>query len=266
VRTADLLRCGDLTAITTADLVLDGPPVAIGDVRFPPQTRVVGPRDLPRRSTRSRDGRVALIHAVAHIELSAVLLAVDHAHRFHALLPEEYARDWLRVAAEEAHHFRLLDARLHELGAAYGDLPVHDGQWSAAVRTAHDPLARMALVPRVNEARGVDVTPGIRTALLEAGDAETAAVLEVILRDEVGHVAVGDRWFRHLCGDDDPVVVFRTLLAEHGVRVRPPLNYEGRIAGGFTAAELDALSGQGGSPGVPGQVPSAKAVSRSCRE
>ncbi|HVU73504.1 MAG TPA: ferritin-like domain-containing protein [Mycobacteriales bacterium] len=240
--TADLLTCGDLTTLTTTSAELGGPAVAIEDVRFPPETKVVAPRDVPKRSPRTLEGRVALIHAVAHIELSAVLLAIDHAHRFHAGMPAEYAGDWLRVAAEEAHHFRLLNARLQDLGARYGDLPVHDGQWATAVRTAHDPLARMALVPRVNEARGVDVTPGIRDALLEAGDDETAAVLDVILRDEIGHVAVGDRWFRHLCGDRDPAAVFRALLDEHGVRVRPPLNYEGRIAGGFSPDELDALT------------------------
>lgn len=239
--TADLLTCGRLATLVSATAEIGGPAVPIDGVRFPPETRFVGPRELPRRSPRTADGRIALIHAIAHIELSAVLLALDHAHRFHAALPSAYAEDWLRVAGEEALHFRLLQDRLHACGAAYGDLPVHDGQWAAAARTAHDPLARMALVPRVNEARGVDVTPGIRDALRDAGDHETAAVLDLILRDEVGHVAVGDRWFRHLCGDRDPAQVFRGLLVEHGVRVRPPLNYAGRIAGGFSAEELDAL-------------------------
>ena len=252
--TADLLTCGDLQTLVTAGPELGGPPVAIDDVRFPPETRVVAPRDVPRRSPRTAEGRIALIHAVAHIELSAVLLAIDHAHRFSADLPADYATDWLRVAGEEAHHFRLLDARLHDLGSAYGALPVHDGQWAAAVRTADDALARMALVPRVNEARGIDVTPGIRDALLAAGDVETAEVLDVILRDEVGHVAVGDRWFRHLCGPRDPEVTFRALLAEHGVRVRPPLNYAGRIAGGFSAEELDALVGAGSLRAGPSDI------------
>jgi uncharacterized ferritin-like protein (DUF455 family) len=241
---AALLTCGDLaTLIEGAGCVSAlGPVVAVEDIAFPPQTRVVPARQVPKRSPHTVQGRIALLHALAHIELSAVLLALDHACRFAALLPPAYAEDWLRVAGEEAHHFSLLQNRLSELGSTYGDLPVHDSQWRTAVRTSHDPLARMALVPRVAEARGVDVTPGIIAALRGAGDAASVAVLEVILRDEVGHVLVGDRWFRHLCGTRDAELVFRGLLADYGVLVRPPFNYDARVAGGFSVSELDALT------------------------
>jgi uncharacterized ferritin-like protein (DUF455 family) len=191
---------------------------------------------------RTHDGHVAAVHAIAHIEANAIDLAVDAVHRFRDL-PGDFHDDWLRVAVEEAHHFELLRARLRALGADYGDLPAHGRLWDACAGTADDPLARMALVPRVLEARGLDVTPAMRARFAEAGDVETAEVLDVILREEVGHVAVGDRWFRHLCAQrvEEPEAAFARLLTDAGVRVRPPLNTEARLAAGFTGAELAAL-------------------------
>jgi uncharacterized ferritin-like protein (DUF455 family) len=209
----------------------------------PERPALVEPRDLRTRSLRTPQGHVAAIHAVAHIEANAVDLAVDAVHRFRDL-PRDFHDDWLRVAEEEAHHFELLRARLRDLGADYGDLPAHGRLWDACAATAGDPLARMALVPRVLEARGLDVTPSMRQRFADAGDHATAAVLDVILRDEVGHVAVGDRWFRWLCADRGvaPEATFARVLAEAGVEVRPPLNAEARLAAGFSEAELASLT------------------------
>jgi uncharacterized ferritin-like protein (DUF455 family) len=180
---------------------------------------------------------------VAHIEANAVNLALDAVHRFRGL-PGDYYRDWLGVAAEEAVHFGLLEDRLHDLGATYGDLPAHDGLWAAAVATADDPLRRMALVPRVLEARGLDVTPAMVDRFDQAGDRTTAGVLRRILADEVGHVAVGDRWFRHLCDERgvDPEPTFRRLLDEVDQAVPPPFNDEARTRAGFGPEELAALA------------------------
>jgi uncharacterized ferritin-like protein (DUF455 family) len=209
----------------------------------PERPELVEPRDLRTRSLRTPEGHVAAVHAVAHIEANAVDLAVDAVHRFRDL-PPDFHDDWLRVAEEEAHHFDLLRARLRALGADYGDLPAHGRLWDACAASAEDPLARMALVPRVLEARGLDVTPSMRQRFADAGDHATAEVLDVILRDEVGHVAVGDRWFRWLCAERgvEPEPTFARLLAEAGVAVRPPLNTEARLAAGFTQAELTSLT------------------------
>ncbi len=204
----------------------------------PEHPELVVPRRLAKRSVHTAGGRLALVHAVAHIEANAINLALDAVHRF-GDLPDAYYDDWLQVAAEEARHFALLRDRLADLGAAYGDLPAHDGLWAAAVRTADDPLRRMALVPRVLEARGLDVTPDMIERLRSVGDDATVAVLEVILRDEVGHVAIGTRWFRWLCDTRglDPATTFRRLLADEGVRLVPPFNDDARRAAGFEPGE-----------------------------
>ncbi len=221
------------------------PMIAVERPGVPERPLVVHPREVPRRPVGSAAGRVALVHAVAHIELTAVNLALDAVHRFGwgFDLPPSYVGDWVRVAEEEARHFSLLAARLATWGAAYGDLPAHDGQWAMAVRTAADPLPRMALVPRVNEARGLDVTPGMVQRLKAVGDDATVAVLEVIMADEVGHVEVGSRWFAHLCAlrGLEPESEFRRLLEEHGITVRPPANVEARLRAGFTRVELERL-------------------------
>lgn len=236
----DRWLAGDLTTTSPAgDAVL--PPDARGR---PERPELVDPRQLRARGLGTIEGRVAAIHAVAHIEANAVDLALDAVHRFRDL-PDAYYDDWLRVAAEEARHFELLETRLADLGAAYGDLPAHGGLWDACARTADDLLRRMALVPRVLEARGLDVNPPMLARFAAAGDHATAAVLQVILTDEVGHVAVGDRWFRWCCAARGlaPEATFTALLAEAGVRVRPPLNVEARLEAGFSADELAALAG-----------------------
>ncbi|PYG04315.1 uncharacterized ferritin-like protein (DUF455 family) [Thioalkalivibrio sp. ALE21] len=208
---------------------------------------LVHPKELPRRGLHTTAGRVALVHAVAHIEFNAINLALDAVYRFRDM-PAPFVSDWLQVAAEEARHFRLLRARLHELGADYGDLPAHNGLWEAALATDHDVMVRMALVPRVLEARGLDVTPGMIERLTAAGDHATVALLEIIQREEVAHVAIGTRWFRELAHARgfDPEPLFLALLAEHMPgRVRPPFAHEARLAAGFTESEMGALEEQG---------------------
>ncbi|WP_038037306.1 ferritin-like domain-containing protein [Thioalkalivibrio sp. ALE12] len=207
---------------------------------------LVHPKDLPRRGLHTTAGRVALVHAVAHIEFNAINLALDAVYRFRDM-PAPFVSDWLQVAAEEARHFRLLRARLNELGADYGDLPAHNGLWEAALATDHDVMIRMALVPRVLEARGLDVTPGMIERLAAAGDHATVALLEIIQREEVAHVAIGTRWFRELAHARglDPEPLFLELLAEYMPgRVRPPFAHEARRAAGFTDSEMAQLAAQ----------------------
>lgn len=199
---------------------------------------LVRPREVPKRGLGTVEGRAALCHAVAHIEFNAIHLALDAGLRF-AGLPDDFYADWLSVAQDEARHFTMMRARLRELGHDYGDFPAHDGLWQAAEKTADDVLVRMACVPRVLEARGLDVTPGMIERLREVGDAETIAVLEVILAEEVRHVAIGTRWFRWCCAERglEPVATFRRLLGEQRIVLRPPFNAEARARAGFVLEE-----------------------------
>jgi uncharacterized ferritin-like protein (DUF455 family) len=232
-------------AFARGDLQLDDdmPPLPIGMPGRPPRPKLVSPRELPRRGFGTDEGRAAFIHAVAHIEFNAIDLAWDAVYRFRGM-PGVYYRDWVGVASDEARHFLLLRARLQAFGHDYGDFDAHNGLWEMAEKTAHDPLARMALVPRVLEARGLDVTPGMIVKLRALGDEATADILEVILREEVAHVAAGSRWYRWLCerAGVEPSQRFRELLAEYA---RPvlygPFNLDARAAAGFDAEELDAL-------------------------
>lgn len=213
----------------------------------PGRPQLVNPSRLARRRLGTRAGCQALVHAVAHIEFNAINLALDAALRF-AGMPDDYYRDWLRVAADEARHFRMLSVRLQELGAAYGDLPAHNGLWDMAERTAHDPLVRMALVPRVLEARGLDVTPGMIERLRRAGDEDTVALLEVILEEEEAHVAIGTRWFRYLCEQRgvESEAVFDSLLRQYYKgQLRGPFNIPARQRAGFTDPELKRLEALG---------------------
>ena len=209
----------------------------------PERPRLVHPRELPRRGFGSREGRAAFIHAVAHIEFNAIDLAWDAVYRFRHF-PAEYYADWIGVASDEARHFAMLRERLREFGHDYGDFDAHNGLWEMAEKTAHDALARMALVPRVLEARGLDVTPGMIVKLRALGDDATADILEVILREEVGHVAAGSRWYRWCCElhGIEPRAKFRELLAEYARPVlHGPFNLEARSAAGFDDEELAAL-------------------------
>lgn len=205
----------------------------------PLRPELVRPRDVPSRGLGSVEGRAALCHAVAHIEFNAINLALDAGLRF-AGMPEAYYADWLSVAQDEARHFLMMRQRLNELGYGYGDFAAHNGLWEAAEKTGDDVLVRMACVPRVLEARGLDVTPNLIHRLREVRDFDTIAVLEVILAEEVRHVEIGTRWFRHCCALRalDPAPTFRRLLAEHGIILRPPFNLEARGRAGFLPEEL----------------------------
>ncbi|WP_414442497.1 ferritin-like domain-containing protein [Burkholderia sp. 22PA0106] len=216
----------------------------------PERPELVEPRLLKRRSMRSPEGRATLLHALAHIEFNAINLALDAVWRFPGM-PEAFYADWLKVAAEEAYHYSLLAQRLGEFGHVYGDFPAHDGLWEMCERTAGDVLARMALVPRTLEARGLDASPPIRARLAQSGDAASAAILDVILRDEIGHVLIGNRWFRHLCAQmgREPHPAYLQLAAQyHAPRLRGPFNFEARRDAGFDETELDALVAQDRDP------------------
>ncbi|MET0052113.1 MAG: ferritin-like domain-containing protein [Candidatus Thiodiazotropha sp.] len=213
------------------------------DAGHPERPPLVHPQQLPRRRLGSETGRLALIHALAHIEFNAVNLAWDAVQRFPGL-PADFYRDWIQVAREEVAHFRLLRDRLREAGAEYGDFPAHNGLWEMAQRTAHDPLVTMALVPRMLEARGLDVTPGIMARFRDIGDRQTVAALEVILREEVGHVQSGSRWFRYLCelrGLDPEETYFELLQDYVKGEIRCPLHRQAREEAGFSAVELKRL-------------------------
>jgi len=219
------------------------PPEPIRMPGRPPKPVLVHPRDLPRRGLGSPEGRAAFIHAIAHIELNAIDLAWDAVYRFRGL-PGDFYRDWAQVAHDESRHFVLLRDRLRVLGYEYGDFDAHNGLWEMCEKTAHDGLARMALVPRVLEARGLDVTPGMIAKLRSLGDGATVGILELILREEVAHVAAGSRWFRWYCDRQgvDSRARFRELLAEYaGGYLHGPFNLEARLLAGFDEDELAAL-------------------------
>lgn len=240
-------KCARVAALSDADLQACAPLTEEDWARVPgrpEQPRLVAPREVPRRGLGSLAGRAALVHAVAHIEFNAINLALDAILRFPDM-PPAYARDWLGVARDEARHFTLLCERLRAMACRYGDLPAHNGLWEAAEKTAHDVRVRMACVPRVLEARGLDVTPGMIERLRQAGDSETVAVLEVILRDEVGHVAIGSRWYRWCCEREglDAEADFPRLLARYAISLHPPFNLDARAAAGFSPAELAQLGG-----------------------
>ena len=212
----------------------------------PARPELVHPARVARRSPFTPEGLAALLHAVAHIEFNAINLAADAAWRFDGL-PESFYRDWARIAGEEAHHFGLLTALLADLGHAYGDFPAHDGLWTMCERTAGDVVARLALVPRTLEARGLDATPPMQERLRTVGTpaAQRAVeILDVILRDEVGHVAVGNHWYRWCCARAglDPVAHYPVLALRHRApRLHPPFNEAARRRAGFSAEEIRAL-------------------------
>jgi len=210
----------------------------------PAEPELVAPGKLKKRGLGSVEGRQALIHAIAHIEFNAINLGLDAALRFPAM-PDAYYRDWISVAADEARHFKMLSDRLEQLGVHYGAFDAHNGLWEMAERTAHDVMIRMALVPRVLEARGLDVTPGMIERLNAAGDHATVALLEVILEEEERHVAIGSHWFATLCQarglDSDET--FEQLLEEYfSGQLRGPFNFEARRRAGFSEPEIRRLA------------------------
>lgn len=209
----------------------------------PPRPQLLHHTRVPQRSPFTPEGHAALIHAIAHIEFNAINLALDAVWRF-AGMPLAFYTDWLRVAGEEARHFTLLGDHLAVLGHGYGDFPAHDGLWTMTHKTRHDVVARMALVPRTLEARGLDATPPIQDKLRRIGDAAGAAILDILLADEVGHVAIGNRWYAWLCAREGlaPLPHYRVLFRRYEApRPKPPYNLAARRQAGFTEEELAAL-------------------------
>ena len=229
-----LLQCGEIS------LEVASAPQPINEPGRPSRPIHVDPATVPRRKLGNAEGRAAFLYALAHIEFNAINLAWDAVYRFRDL-PREYYLDWARVAGEEAYHFQLLRDRLEELGYDYGSFAAHNGLWETARKTAHDVLVRMALVLRVLEARGLDVTPGMIGRLRQAGDLRSAEILDIILRDEIGHVALGTHWFSYLCAQRawDRELTFERLVREY-VTGRGPRNIDRslRAAAGFSEREM----------------------------
>lgn len=228
-------------------LALQPEPALAGDAAHdlgipgrPLRPELVSPLQVKVRNMRTVDGRAALIHALAHIEFNAINLALDAIWRF-AGMPRAYYADWLQVADEEAYHYSLLAAHLQTLGFAYGDFTAHNALWDMCEKTSGDVLGRMALVPRTLEARGLDAAPPVRAKLAQAGDLAAAAILDIILRDEVGHVQIGNHWYGWLCRERslDPIATYAQLATRYKAPpLRGPFNLEARRAAGFTDEEL----------------------------
>lgn len=208
-----------------------------------PVLNLVSPAELRSRSVHTKEGRAVLIHALAHIEFNAINLALDVVWRFSGM-PEKFYRDWMGVAREEAEHYRLLAEHLASLGFSYGDFPAHDGLWEMAERTQADIVARLALVPRTLEARGLDASPAVRHKLASGGDRRGAEIVDLILREEIGHVAIGNYWYRWLCAQRgvDPVTHYEELaLTYRAPKLKGPFNVQARLAAGFEPEEIAAL-------------------------
>ena len=235
--------CAHVASLTCDTTVFFQAPTGPGR---PERPLLIHPRAVPKRSPHTVAGHAALMHSIAHIEFNAINLALDAAWRFPGL-PEAYYRDWIEVASEEALHFSLLQDHLHSLGFAYGDFDAHDGLWTICVSTEQDVLARMALVPRTLEARGLDATPLIQTKLRNlpyAHAREAVLILDRILADEVGHVAIGNHWFHYLCderGVQAEAYHREAALLHRAPALKPPFNLAARRAAGFSEAELADL-------------------------
>ncbi len=212
----------------------------------PAKPELVHPQEVRRRSPFTSQGHAALVHAITHIEFNAINLALDAVWRFEGM-PAEYYRDWLQVAQEEAKHFTLLRNHLLDMGYDYGDFAAHDGLWTMCDNTRHDIVARMALVPRTLEARGLDATPIIQAKLRKVGSAPAlaaVAILDIILAEEVGHVAIGNRWYHWLCARNgiDPQTFYAAAAIQHGApRLKPPFNILARRQAGFSEEDIAAL-------------------------
>lgn len=241
---AQCLRAQSATLLIADNAHLTAPAGLPG---CPPRPELRSHLDVPKRSPHTVEGLAALLHAVTHIEFNAINLALDAIWRFEGM-PRAYYLDWLVVAAEEAQHFSLLRAHLQTLGYDYGDFAAHTGLWDMTAKTADDVLARMALVPRTLEARGLDATPPMQARLRKVGTPpalRAVEILDIILRDEIGHVAIGNHWYRHLCNQRglDPVKTYAELARQYGApRLKGPLNLDARRQAGFKDDELALLT------------------------
>lgn len=216
---------------------------AINTPGLPKKLELVAPRKLKRRGLSTQQGRNVLMHAIAHIEFNAINLALDAAYRFRHQ-PIQYYQDWIRIAAEEARHFLLIRDYLRQNNCEYSDYPAHNGLWDMAVKTADDVVARMALVPRVLEARGLDVTPGIIKRLNSVNDDSAVAILEVIYQEEIDHVRVGSKWFNYQCEQNhlEPRATFKAMVTKHlHGELKGPFNIAARLQAGFDELELADL-------------------------
>jgi len=199
---------------------------------------------IKAKSLTTTEGRAILLHSITHIELNAIDLALDVVWRF-AGMPDDFYTDWVRIAQEEAKHFTLLRNHLVDMGYDYGDFPAHNSLWDMAERTQGDLLARIGIVPRTMEARGLDASPGVKNKLVSAGDHAAGKILDIILEEEIGHVAAGNRWYRYLCEQRglDPISTYAELVTQYDApKLRPPFNMPARRLAGFDEAELAALS------------------------
>lgn len=225
-------------------LASDQPVLSIDQVKFPERPELLAPRNMPRRKLTTIDGVIAFFHAIAHVEFVAIYLAWDILYRFRGM-PDQFYQDWLRVADEEAQHFELIRKHLQAKQVNYGDLPAHNGLWDHAKDTADDLLARLAMVPRCMEARGLDVTPAIIEKFRMLGDEASVAILNRILTDEVGHVELGSYWFKFVCQQRgyEPEAKYQALIKQYylGGKPKGPFNRELRIIAGFSNTELDWL-------------------------
>jgi uncharacterized ferritin-like protein (DUF455 family) len=209
----------------------------------PEKPELIPPLQVPKRKMDSVEGRACLLHSLAHIEFNAMNLALDAIWRF-SDMPQEYYEDWLKVAKEESYHFSLVNEHMQSFGFSYGDFPAHNSLWEMVERTTDSVIARMALVPRTMEARGLDAVPGIRDRFKQIKDGKAVEILEIILHDEIGHVFIGNRWFNFLCGNAglSLITAYRELAQKyHAPTLRGPFNFEARQQAGFTAEELDLL-------------------------
>ena len=244
VALAQVIRAQEATILIAIDAVLSAPAGLPG---CPARPELRSHLDVPKRSPFTNEGLAALLHAVAHIEFNAINLALDATWRF-AGMPRQYYLDWVKVAAEEALHFSLLRTHLQSMGYEYGDFAAHTGLWDMTAKTTGDVLARMALVPRTLEARGLDATPPMQAKLRKVATPQAlraVEILDVILRDEITHVAIGNHWYRYLCAQRglDPVATYAVLARQYDApRIKGPLNLDARRAAGFDDVELALLS------------------------
>ena len=209
----------------------------------PQKPDLVPPLEVPKRAMNTDQGRASLLHSLAHIEFNAMNLALDAIWRFKGM-PASYYEDWLKVTKEEAYHFSLLEAYLKQMGYIYGDFLAHNSLWEMVERTTDAVIARMALVPRTMEARGLDAVPMIRERFKQIKDVQAVEILEIILKDEIGHVLIGNKWFNFLCEKNNlsAITTYKELARKYRAPVlRGPFNLEGRKQAGFTNEELDLL-------------------------
>ncbi len=240
VRKAQGVAAMDVSAPLAGDLAMAEMPGIPGRLDRP---ELVSHTHIKSGALNTRQGHAALVHSIVHIEKNAIDLALDICWRF-AGMPEAFYQDWLQVAREEAYHFTLLREHLQTLGFDYGDFPAHNGLWEMAERTRHDLLARVALVPRTLEARGLDASPAVKTKLVSIGDHRGGEILDIILRDEIGHVAVGNHWYGWLCEQRglEPICTFESLRRRYNApKLKGPFNLAARRAAGFKEEELAAL-------------------------